>query len=69
MLKSCSIPFKIRISLAEKQKVMEIVALHHVILKCKAELDDLEIGLDVLGMRKMIEQFPHILKSSLQCRG
>ena len=48
---------------------MEIVALHHVILKCKAELDDLKIKLDVLGMRKMIEQFPHILKSSLQCRG
>ena len=56
-------PFQIRVSLAEKQEVIEIVALHHVILKCKAELDDLKTGLDVLGMRKMIEQFPHILKS------
>ena len=42
---------------------MEIVALHQVILKCKAELDDLKTGLDVLGIRKMMEQFLHILKS------
>ena len=42
-------------------KDREEIGLHHSILKCKAELDDMRRGLDVLGVGEMMEKYPEIL--------
>ena len=53
------------LTLADRDEVIHIIALHHTILKCKAELDDLKNGLGALGVGDMLKYHPDILQSFL----
>ncbi len=45
-------------SMADKQELIHTVALHHMVLKCKAELDQLKSGLQVLSVGDAIKAHP-----------
>ena len=50
------------IKMEDADVIFHCIALHHTILKSKAELDDLCSGLDVLGVRDMIKNHPDLLR-------
>ena len=54
-------PF-LRSKMEDADVIFHCIALHHTILKSKAELDDLCSGLDVLGVRDMIKNHPDLLR-------
>ena len=59
----------IKLSLADKSELIQIVALHHTILKCKAELDDLLDGLRSLGIDEMLKTHPNLLQPYFTATG
>lgn len=57
------------LTFTDKQQLIQVIALHHTILKCKAELDDLKGGLAALGVSAMIEKYPDILRPFFTSQG
>ena len=51
------------ITLKDKEDIIKALCLHHIILKCKAELDQLKEGLRVLGVATAIEVIPETFQS------
>ena len=46
----------------DKERVIKSIKLHHVILICKAELDQLISGLQAFGLLAEIQHNPHIFE-------
>ena len=57
------------ITIEDKEEIIHTIALHHTILKSKAELDDLKRGLGALGVLDMLENYPDLLKSFFTTSG
>ena len=51
-----------RLSLVDRDEIINLVSLHHCILKSKAELDDLKNGLGALGVSDIIASYPDLLR-------
>lgn len=51
------------VALSDKEHIIKALCLHHIILKCKAELDQIKDGLRTLGVATAIE----VLPEAFQC--
>ena len=58
-----------KLTMADKDELVHIVALHHTILKCKAELDDMLNGLESLGVAEMLRLYPNLLQPYFTAAG
>ncbi|XP_019859560.1 PREDICTED: uncharacterized protein LOC109587781 [Amphimedon queenslandica] len=50
------------VTIADKEEITRVVALHHTLLQCLAELDQLKKGLRSLGVLSIIEENKNIMK-------
>ena len=48
---------------ANKEELIHIVTLHHMVLKCKAELDQLKGGLQTLGVGDAMKAHPELFEN------
>ena len=48
--------------MADKQELIHIITLHHTLLKCKAELDQLKGGLQALGVGDAMKAHPDLFE-------
>jgi len=53
-----------RISFSEKQKIVDAMCLHFVILESLAELEQLRRGLAVQKFNSLMEAFPHVVRKA-----
>ena len=51
------------LSLSDREDLLHALALHFIILRPKAELDQLKEGLASVGVAESMEMYPEILKS------
>lgn len=58
-----------RLTFADKVELIHIIALHHTILKCKAEVDDLLNGLGALGVDEMLKLYSSLLEPYFTATG
>lgn len=50
------------ITLHDKTTIIDVVALHYVILRTKGELDQFSEGLGTCGVQQYIEKYPDLLR-------
>lgn len=49
--------------LSHKDELIKVICLHHILLKSKAEMDQVKEGLAVMGVDKIMANQPQCLRS------
>ena len=57
------------VKVRDKESLVKTVALHQVLLKTKAEIDQFCIGLKALGVLKSMQESPHLFEHYFSLEG